>query len=315
MIRIKNLSKSIGKKEILKDITFDIPSGSIYGLIGANGAGKTTLLNVVSGFYLPTSGEVEITVSDTPVAPFDNEAVKRELFYVADDSYFPYLSTLNDLAHYYKRYYPEWSDSAYSAMLELFSLNPKGELSRFSKGMKRIAALLLALSSGAKYLLLDESFDGIDHANRKTALGLLNEYVEKRGATVVISSHNLPELESVCDTVGMISGMSLAFSCDVEEMRGVLTVCHAIIPEDTDAELPSELEAGGVARDGTLLSFITRAPRERIESILSEKFEVRRLDMRPPRLEEIFDYYVPTAPTVTNVFEVLEKGAKDEEKV
>lgn len=215
MLEIKGVTKRYGKFTAIEDITFTVPDGQVYGLVGYNGAGKTTLLKTVAAVYLPDAGEVLVDGTSAHT----NRTPGRTPFIVADEPYFLPQATPNAMRDYYAGYYPEWSDGTYRNLLSLFKLDGTAKVSGFSKGMQRQVAILLGLATGARTMLLDESFDGLDLSKRILLKRLLRTYARVRGASVILSSHNLRELEDVADLLGMIEGRHLIFDESVESLH------------------------------------------------------------------------------------------------
>lgn len=215
LIQIENLSKRYGRKLALKNISFTAESGQVYGLVGFNGAGKTTLLKTIAGVYLPDGGRVLFDGRGLS----SRRARQRALFIVADEPYFIAQATPDKMRDFFSGYYPDWSDATYRNLLRLFGLDPNAKIAGFSKGMQRQMGLLLGLASGARYLLLDESFDGLDVSKRDILKRLLRLYSRKREASVILSSHNMEELYDVSDRIGMIRDRKLAFDRPVGEIE------------------------------------------------------------------------------------------------
>lgn len=195
MLRAENLVKRFEDKTALDGLNTEIRRGCIYGLVGPNGSGKSTLMRLMCGVYRPDGGRVTLEGEDI----FENIAAKDRILYLSDDLYFPPKSTVEDLASFYRGLYSGFSMETYHTLCGCFPLQTDQPLSTFSKGMRRQAALLAALCCHADYLLLDEAFDGLDPVIRLMVKKLLAEEIAERGATVMISSHNLRELEDLCD--------------------------------------------------------------------------------------------------------------------
>lgn len=198
MLRAENLVKRFEDKTALDGLNTEIRRGCIYGLVGPNGSGKSTLMRLMCGVYRPDGGRVTLEGEDI----FENIAAKDRILYLSDDLYFPPKSTVEDLASFYRGLYSGFSMETYHTLCGCFPLQTDQPLSTFSKGMRRQAALLAALCCHADYLLLDEAFDGLDPVIRLMVKKLLAEEIAERGATVMISSHNLRELEDLCDATG-----------------------------------------------------------------------------------------------------------------
>lgn len=200
MIITRNLTKLFDRYEAVSNLSLEIQPGCIYGLVGTNGAGKSTLLRTLAGIYRPSSGEA--LLDDHPI--FDHVPAKSRIVLVPDDLWFFAGATLSEMAAFYRACYPGWNEEKYRRLLTAFPLLPDKKLSGFSKGMRRQAALILALCREPDYLLLDEAFDGLDPVIRLAARKLIADEVSGRGMTALISSHNLRELEDLCDHVAIL---------------------------------------------------------------------------------------------------------------
>ena len=211
MIKTENLTKKFGNTIALNSINMEIAEGSIYGLVGSNGSGKSTLLRLISGVYMPDGGK--ITVDEEEI--FDNPQVKAKIVFLGDTPYFLPQSNIDEMAIFYNALYPSFSMEIYKKLITEFPLNPKARISAMSKGMQRQAALILAISTQPKFLLLDEAFDGLDPVMRRVLKGLLISGAENNGMTTIISSHNLRELEDVCDRVGLIHNGNIIFNDNI----------------------------------------------------------------------------------------------------
>ena len=214
MIEFVNVTKKFGDFTAVEDISFKVQPSSIYGLIGYNGAGKTTLLKTAAGIYKADEGKVLMDGADT----FDNDTVRKDLFYIPDDLYFPMNASIYSMADFYDDYHPNFSKKTLKNLLEVYGLDGKKKIRGFSKGMQRQAELILALASRPKYLLLDETFDGLDPQKKEVTKKLFMEYMAETEASLIISSHNLSELSDLCDNVGLINGKKLTMDCSVYDI-------------------------------------------------------------------------------------------------
>ncbi|MDR1028637.1 MAG: ABC transporter ATP-binding protein [Clostridiales Family XIII bacterium] len=215
MIEVRGVSKGYFGVPVLEDITFTADDGAVCGLIGYNGAGKTTLLRVMAGVYRPERGEA--LLDGEPV--YENTARKSRTFMLTEDLFFLPQADLDAMRDFYVGYYPAWDDAIYEKLCGAFGLDRGRKIAGFSKGMRRQAGIILAFSSAPRYLLLDEIFDGLDLAMRRVTRALLADYVRATGATVVVTSHNLRELEDGIDKIAMIRQNRLAFVGSVAEIR------------------------------------------------------------------------------------------------
>ncbi len=216
MLEIQGVTKRYGSFVAIENITFTVPDGCVFGLVGYNGAGKTTLLKTVAAVYLPDVGSVLVDGRSA----HGQRTPERTPFIVADEPYFLPQATPNSMRDYYAGYYPEWSDGTYRNLLRLFKLDGRAKIGGFSKGMQRQTAILLGLATGARTMLLDESFDGLDLSKRILLKRLLRQYARVRNASVILSSHNLRELEDVADRLGMIEGRHLIFDESIDGLHG-----------------------------------------------------------------------------------------------
>lgn len=298
MISVQQVSKSYGKHVAIRNITFKVETGQVYGLLGYNGAGKTTLLKIIAGAYRADSGYVSVDGVDVRT----RDVPAKTPFIVADEPYFGSQATPAMMRDFYAGYYPNWSDSTFDGLLGLFGLERGMRIASFSKGMKRQVAILLGLSSGAPCLLLDESFDGLDLGKRILLKTLLARYAREREASVVLSSHNLKELEEVADRLGMIEDTRLAFDAKVDDLHESYCKYSASLDGDgrgvRDALEEAVARAGGelrwcrVERDAATrlsrLTFTGRGDRFAIAAAAGEVAGVGDVALHDATLEEIF---------------------------
>lgn len=211
MIRISNISKSYDKK-VLDDINIEIKDGTLFGLVGVNGSGKTTLLNIMSGLYKPDCGFV--TYDD--VAVFGNDKLRKDIFYLSDDPFYDRKTTPKSLVDEYKLFY-KINEREYYDYISEFDLPENVTMKNFSKGMKRLVFISLALAVKPKYLLLDEVFDGLDSLSRKKMLDALFKLQEQNNMTVILTSHSLRELSGICDSFGMMQKGKIVSYSNLED--------------------------------------------------------------------------------------------------
>lgn len=215
LIEIKNLTKQFGKTIAVNKIDLQITEGSVTGLVGSNGSGKSTLLRVLAGVYHPDGGE--ILFNGEPM--FDNYIAKGECFFIPDFPFFYNNSTIKNTAFLYRKLYPNWSEQEFNKYCSMFPIDTKARIINMSKGMQRQAALILALSTCPKYLFLDEIFDGLDPVVRHLLKRILIDAVSQRNLTVIIASHNLRELEDVCDRVCLMHKGVMLLERDIDSLR------------------------------------------------------------------------------------------------
>lgn len=215
MIKVENLSKSFGTIKAMNNVTAEIRDGSIFGLIGSNGAGKSTFMRLLCGIYCPDEGKIFIDGEEV----YENTKIKEKIFYISDDQYYFHNGNMNDLAKYYSLIYPKFSFADYNKLRAAFKLDGSRKLSTFSKGMQKQAHIILALACHTEYLFCDETFDGLDPVMRQTVKKLLAEAVVERNLTPIIASHNLRELEDICDHVGLLHEGGIVFNKEIDNLR------------------------------------------------------------------------------------------------
>ena len=290
MIEINHVCKSFGDKTVLDDITLSVSDGSIYGLVGYNGAGKTTLLSLIAGLYRPDRGNITADIPDGKLTAYGSEAVRRNLFFIPDDPYILPQANLNTMAAFYRGFYPNFSMETYRKLTEIFGLDPKKRINGFSKGMKRQAALILGLSSRARYLLLDESFDGLDPTIRMMVCDLLLEYMAETGASIIMASHNLHEIEHICDTVGMLNGSRIIYSCDVDAIKERYTRIRAAFDREVTEEILEGIRYGELSVGGRVLTFVSETPASEVKEMLIRRGGLCLFEEHPLSLEEVFKF-------------------------
>lgn len=283
MIEINNVTKKFGNFTAIENMTFKVDNGSIYGLVGYNGAGKTTLLKTIADVYRADGGTV--TIDGRKIK--DSQAEKEKLFYVPDDIYFVANSTMDKMAKFYAGFYPKFNYETYNKLVEVFGLNTKKRLNGFSKGMQRQAEMVLAMSTRPEILLLDESFDGLDPAKRALMRELIIEYASETGASVIISSHNLHELENMCDHVGLINGKKLVINTSVDDMSASICKFRVIFNDKRDKEDFPNFNIKDFKRDGKIITMVIAGDYEEVERKLSDMAPLL-LEKYPLTLEEIF---------------------------
>lgn len=283
MIKATALVKCFDAFTALSALTTEIQNGSIYGLVGSNGSGKSTFLRLVAGVYIPDGGTVEVDGQTV----YENIAVKNRIFFVADDLYFLPQSTINDMARFYRGIYSAFSEERYAKLCSIFPLDPQKKIHTFSKGMKRQAALLLGLSCCPDLLLLDEAFDGLDPVIRGAVKKLLSDDISARGMTVIITSHNLRELEDLCDHVGLLHKGQILFERDIDELKLGFCKVHAVFPQGISDEMLGKLNIMQLSRSGSLINLIVRGTSTDASEYLLSQGAVFAEGV-PLTLEEVF---------------------------
>ena len=285
MIEIKNLIKRYGKFTALDGVSLQVPPGMIYGLIGYNGAGKTTLLKTAAGVYRADGGTV--LFDGEPV--FDNADKKAQMFYVPDDLYFAPYASMKKMAEFYRGYYAGFSNDTFYSLAGVFGLDVTKPLNGFSKGMQRQAELVLGLATNPRFLLLDESFDGLDPQKRAMIKNLVTEYAKERGAHVIISSHNLHDLGDMCDRFGLMSGKKLALEHDMSVFDNDYAKFRMAFAEG-DEKTEADFESAAVrkfAADGRLITVTVKGDADAAEATIRAMGPVY-LEKFPLTIEEIF---------------------------
>lgn len=289
MIKAEQIRKRFGEKEALSGISCSIPEGSIYGLVGSNGAGKSTLLRILSGVYRPDEGTV--LVDGTEV--WEKSAAKGQIALVADEVYFPAGATAERMAQLSASMDPEFDRARLKYLMELLQLDPKAQLAGFSKGMKRQAAIALALSRRPKYLILDEAFDGLDPVMRHLMKGLFAEEILDRQMTAVISSHSLRELEDTCDELALMHKGRMILESDIGTLKTNLYKIQAAFSEDFDEKKFEGLNLISFSRSGSVAVLIGKGDSSRAVSLIREMNPLL-LDVLPLSLEEVFSCEMET---------------------
>ena len=215
MITAENATKRFGNITAVDHVCAEVRDGSVYGLIGSNGAGKSTFLRMLAGILSPDEGAVRIDGADI----FENIALKERFFFISDEQFFFPNSTPTEMKNYYKRFYRHFDEDRYRKLMAGFGLDENRKIRTFSKGMKKQVSVICGLCAGTDYLFCDETFDGLDPVVRQTVKSLFAEDVDSRGLTPVIASHNLRELEDICDHVGLLHRGGILFSRDLDEMK------------------------------------------------------------------------------------------------
>ena len=214
MIEIKGVTKKYGDYTAIENVNITVEDSSVFGVAGFNGCGKTTLLNVCAGVFKAEEGATFLDGADA----FDNAKERKELFYLTDDTWFPAKNSVLSSAKYYYKYFPDFDFEVFEEVCNLFGLDPKANIKSLSKGMKKQAGLAIAFAASPKYLLIDETFDGLDPHKREILRKLLLEYINTTGASVIISSHNLADITDLCDHIAIINGKSVILNCAIEDI-------------------------------------------------------------------------------------------------
>ena len=283
MLKLQNVVKTFDGFRALDDLTMTVPQGAVYGLVGPNGAGKSTAIRCITGIYKPSSGT--ITLSDAPV--FENPAAKARIGYIPDDVFYFSAASIRDMAKFYKGVCPNFDPERFEKLKEAFDLDPKQPIRRMSKGMQKQAAFWLALSTRPELLVLDEPVDGLDPVMRRQVWSLVMADVAEYGTTVLVSSHNLRELEDVCDHVGIMDHGKLLLERSLSELQGGTVKVLVALPEGS--ALPEDLPILHRSSTGRMHTLIVRGDAEAAQAMFAA-LQPQYLDVVPLNLEEVFIY-------------------------
>ena len=283
MIEIRNCSKAFGEIHAIDHVLMEIGERQIFGLVGTNGAGKSTLLRMAAGVIKPDEGE--ILVDQEPV--YENEKIKQQIFYISDGGYFPQGYTAADLKDFYREYYPDFMTDRYSKLMGQFHLDEKRRISSYSKGMKKQLLVIMGISAGTKYLLCDETFDGLDPVMRQAVKSLFVSEIMNRDFTPVIASHNMRELEDVCDHVGLLHKGGILLSRELEDMKFHIHKIQCVLKEGMTADDLKGLQILSQEGRGRLLTLTVRGTKQEAEDIMN-RYEPVFFECIPLSLEEIF---------------------------
>ena len=279
MLEVRNLSKTFGSVAALKDLNMTIPRGAVYGLVGPNGAGKTTLIRHIAGIYRPDCGGVTLDGQ----AVWENSEAKGKIGFIPDDLFFFHSASIEDMRKYYKGLYPKFDDALFEKLGAAFELPRRSPIRKFSKGMKKQAAFWLTVSCRPELLVLDEPVDGLDPVMRRQIMGLILADVAEYGTTVLVSSHNLRELEDICDHVGIMDKGKMLLERSLEDMQGGTVKVQFV------GEVPEGLTILHRTQTGRLTTLVLRSTAEEAEAVFA-RAAFPFYEVLPLSLEEIFIY-------------------------
>jgi ABC-2 type transport system ATP-binding protein len=284
MIEAFDISKKFDTIPALDRVSLTIRDGSIFGLIGTNGAGKSTFMRILSGVLCSDSGRILIDGEEV----YENPEAKRKLFYISDEQYYPENSTPNDLLQYYSGVYAGFLTEQFTELTSQFGLDRRRKINTFSKGMKKQLSVICALCSGTRYILCDETFDGLDPVMRQAVKSLFAREMANRGLTPVIASHNLREIEDICDSVGLLHRGGVLLSKDIDDMReNLCKVQCAFAPETEVNTVFKGLNLLKQEQRGSLYTLTIRGDREQLPDYFAG-FHPLFFELLPLSLEEIF---------------------------
>ncbi len=283
MIEVRNVVKTFGEVRALDGLSMTVPTGAVYGLVGPNGSGKSTIIRHIMGIYRPDAGE--ILADGEPI--YENPNIKGKMAYIPDEVFYFAQASLRDMRDFYRGVYPSFDTGRYEKLKEVFPLKDKTPIRRMSKGMQKQAAFWLSLCIRPEILVLDEPVDGLDPVMRRQVWSLLMADAAERGITVLVSSHNLRELEDVCDHVGILDHGKLLLERSLSELQENIVKVQLALKEPK--ALPAGLDLVHESDSGRLRTLILRGDSREILARLQE-LEPLYMDALPLSLEEIFIY-------------------------
>lgn len=285
MIEVKNLTKKFEDFTALNNVTCNIPNSSIYGMIGSNGAGKSTFLRILTGIYKADAGEV--LIDGLPV--YENPKAKEKFVYVPDEPYFLPSANLEEMAIFYSAAYASFDNELLHNLAYKLKLNTLTNLSNFSKGMRRQAAIILAISAKPEYLFFDETFDGLDPIVRTVIKGMIYSETAERNATAIITSHSLRELEDTCDQLALLHNGGLVFEREITDLKTSLFKVQIALPYEFDQSTFKDIETMNYSKKGSVANLIVKGDKQKTVEHLKTLQPVL-LDVLPLSLEEVFTY-------------------------
>ncbi len=284
MLKAEQVKKSFGDTVVLRDVTIEIPDKTIFGLIGINGAGKSTFLRLAAGVYQPDQGVITLNGRDT----LKDDAVRKEISFVADEAYYPLGATLGSAASLYESMY-DFDGQLFQDYCELFELDRKTPMANYSKGMRRRASIILALATHPKLLLLDEAYDGLEPLARLQFKRILAQRLEEEEITVVISSHNLRELEDICDSFGILENGTIQKHGDLLESKGAINKYQMAFEKELTKEDFEGLDILRFEKEGRVIQMVVRGEEEAVMNKL-KAYQPLFTDILPVTFEEMFLY-------------------------
>lgn len=285
MMKMIQVRKKLENTWAVDNVTIHVAKGSIYGLLGSNGAGKTTLLKIMSGIYLQDDGDVILDGNQV----FENPSNKRRIFFIQDSPYFIPQYTVKQMANFYSQIYSRWDWECYEALIASFEMNTNKKIHRFSKGIQRQAAFIFALSAKPDVLILDEPMDGLDPVLRKKIKSLIIDEVAAREMTVIISSHNLREVEDLCDTIGIMHKGKLILEKDIDDLKSDTHKIQLAFKGPVPPVIYQNMKVLHKEKRGSIVLLIAKGDEAEISSVI-QSYQPIIFDLLHLTLEEIFIY-------------------------
>ncbi len=283
MIEVRQGSKALGEIEAVREVSLNIHPQNVFGMLGTNGAGKSTLLRMVAGVLMPDKGEIILD----GMRGWDNPEAKQRCFYISDEQFFYPNAAAQDMDRFYGKYYPEFDYVRYGELLERFEIDGKRKIRTFSKGMKKQLSMLLGICANVPYLLCDETFDGLDPVMRQGIKSIFAQEIDERNLTLVIASHNLRELEDICDHIGILHRGGVLLEREVAELRCGIHRIQCVPSGDMGESFCEIFDVLKLVRRGKLVSMTVRGGEEEIARKMEELKPVY-YEVLPLSLEEIF---------------------------
>ena len=279
MLKMENVTKTFGDFTALNGLSMTVPKGAVYGLVGPNGAGKSTAIRLLTGVYRPDAGNITLQGD----AIYENPAAKARISYIPDEIFYFPSASLEEMRKYYKGFYPKFDDELFNRLYDVFELPKKSPIRRFSKGMQKQAAFHLSICTRPDVLILDEPVDGLDPVMRRQVWSLILSDVAQRESTVLISSHNLRELEDICDHVGIMDKGNMLLEKSLASMQGNTVKLQMV------GDTPEGLEILHTVASGRLNTLVVRGTPEEVQAKVAA-CKPAYFDILPLSLEEIFIY-------------------------
>ena len=285
MLKMENVTKTFGDFTALNGLSMTVPKGAVYGLVGPNGAGKSTAIRLLTGVYRPDAGNITLQGD----AIYENPAAKARISYIPDEIFYFPSASLEEMRKYYKGFYPKFDDELFNRLYDVFELPKKSPIRRFSKGMQKQAAFHLSICTRPDVLILDEPVDGLDPVMRRQVWSLILSDVAQRESTVLISSHNLRELEDVCDHVGILSRGKVLLERSLSDLQDNVVKLQVVFDSPEPPALPEDLQLLHAAQAGRVHTFILRGNAVQVKNRLAA-YQPLLMEALPLTLEEIFIY-------------------------
>lgn len=285
MIQIKDVSKSFNNVKILDKLNCTITDNCIYGLVGANGSGKSTLLRLINGIYKQEEGTITMNGEEL----FNNATLKQKIVFVPDDLFFYPGYTLKDMFQFYQALYPKFDEEYAVSLAKMFKLDQNRKISTFSKGMKRQCALIASLATNAEYMFFDETFDGLDPVVRNTMKKLIAKKMSEQNTTIIMTSHNLRELEDICDRLGLLYKGGILFESEIDNLKTNMYKVQISFAQEKKKEDFKGIDILSFKKVGSIITLVIKDEKKKSRKIL-EKMKPVILDYLPLTLEEIFIY-------------------------